>query len=268
MAERKMWINRETLEGIANAIRSKKGTTDLIPVPELETEILSIVAGDSSWCGEYVDGTIYKTGAIVSFEGNIYICIKDLDEMQDPTYTEYWQMLNEQGETIPEISEALALTASTDGAEEGELVIAYSLSEKVALPTGTNKQLGILTDEDFIASNIKSGVNIFGLTGTYTSETVSEWDGTGVVIEAIASASLISFTIDGTSYQAEAGMTWSEWVASDYNNFTSSNGNLSIDGTTVKVGTGYKISSVASTDVIVAGTAYVTEYDSSSNEPA
>lgn len=32
------------------------------------------------------------------------------------------------------------------------------------------------------------------------------------------SAKLISFTIEGTSYQAEKGMTWSEWVESDYNN--------------------------------------------------
>ena len=29
--------------------------------------------------------------------------------------------------------------------------------------------------------------------------------------------SLISFTIDGTSYQAEEGMTWEQWVNSDYN---------------------------------------------------
>ena len=29
---------------------------------------------------------------------------------------------------------------------------------------------------------------------------------------------LISFTIDGTSYQAEEGMTWGEWVNSSYNN--------------------------------------------------
>lgn len=28
---------------------------------------------------------------------------------------------------------------------------------------------------------------------------------------------LISFTIAGTSYQAEEGMTWGEWVASSYN---------------------------------------------------
>ena len=30
-------------------------------------------------------------------------------------------------------------------------------------------------------------------------------------------ATIINFTIDGTSYQAEAGMTWGEWVESDYN---------------------------------------------------
>ena len=28
---------------------------------------------------------------------------------------------------------------------------------------------------------------------------------------------LISFTIDGTSYQAEEGMTWREWISSKYN---------------------------------------------------
>lgn len=28
---------------------------------------------------------------------------------------------------------------------------------------------------------------------------------------------MISFTIDGTAYQAEEGMTWSEWVNSEYN---------------------------------------------------
>ena len=27
----------------------------------------------------------------------------------------------------------------------------------------------------------------------------------------------IGFTIDGTSYQAEEGMTWGDWVESDYN---------------------------------------------------
>lgn len=32
-----------------------------------------------------------------------------------------------------------------------------------------------------------------------------------------SSANLISFTIDGTAYQAEDGMTWEQWVESSYN---------------------------------------------------
>ena len=41
---------------------------------------------------------------------------------------------------------------------------------------------------------------------------------------------LINFTIDGTSYQAEEGMTWAEWVVSDYNS-----GDFEVDGTDVPV---------------------------------
>ena len=36
---------------------------------------------------------------------------------------------------------------------------------------------------------------------------------------ATPAPTLISFTIDGTSYQAEEGMTWEEWVNSGYNTY-------------------------------------------------
>lgn len=256
------------------------------------------VSSEGQYLGEYVDGTIYKTGAIVSYNGNIYICIKDLDDMQDPTYTEYWEMLNEENEVevipegyikptgtkpitengthdvaeyasvevnvptgsgedivlqektvtptkatqtitadsgkdglskvtvnpipsdyiipngsttltennktydvkdkasvkvevevedIPEISAPLTLIAYKEGAEEGELVVAYNLSEKVALPTGTNKPLGFLNDENFAPSNIKNGVKIFGVTGEYEGEgdTVEVWNGTGITFISV-----------------------------------------------------------------------------------
>ena len=41
---------------------------------------------------------------------------------------------------------------------------------------------------------------------------------------------LISFTIEGTTYQAEEGMTWGEWIESDYNTggFTNYSGDHSI----------------------------------------
>lgn len=73
-------------------------------------------------------------------------------------------------------------------------------------------------------------------------------------------ATLISFTIAGTSYQAEDGMTWSEWVASSYNTA----------GFVVKNGYTYQSSSSAyhiclnSTDIpataeIVANASYTLE---------
>lgn len=43
---------------------------------------------------------------------------------------------------------------------------------------------------------------------------------------------LISFTIDGTTYQAEEGMTWAEWVESSYNTggFHTVGNNVTYDG--------------------------------------
>ena len=41
----------------------------------------------------------------------------------------------------------------------------------------------------------------------------------GALLERVSddTPTLITFTINGTTYQAESGMTWSEWVESDYN---------------------------------------------------
>ena len=38
-----------------------------------------------------------------------------------------------------------------------------------------------------------------------------------MIVTVEKAAALISFTIEGTSYQAEEGMTWAEWVESPYN---------------------------------------------------
>ena len=46
------------------------------------------------------------------------------------------------------------------------------------------------------------------------AEPIEEYDGAVTVGPAV---DLISFTIDGSSYQAESGMTWREWCSSSYN---------------------------------------------------
>lgn len=72
-------------------------------------------------------------------------------------------------------------------------------------------------------------------------------------------ATLISFTIEGTSYQAEEGMTWQQWVNSSYNSnnrFEIAEGaDLVVDGTT-----GYTVADgsgeISGVDLIVAEMAY------------
>lgn len=37
------------------------------------------------------------------------------------------------------------------------------------------------------------------------------------MVKKVGGGNLITFTIDGEEYQAEEGMTWEEWVNSEYN---------------------------------------------------
>lgn len=76
------------------------------------------------------------------------------------------------------------------------------------------------------------------------------------------SASLINFTIEGTSYQAEEGMTWSEWCNSDYNtggyristnNIVSSSGSGVTDSSNVAVYYTDKIVANATYKVLASG---------------
>lgn len=61
-------------------------------------------------------------------------------------------------------------------------------------------------------------------TGSHNITIVAKADGykdsepsAAVSVTKAPAVTLISFTIEGTSYQAEEGMTWVDWVASSYN---------------------------------------------------
>lgn len=81
------------------------------------------------------------------------------------------------------------------------------------------------------------------------------------IIESV----IISFTIDGTSYQAEEGMTWEQWVDSSYNTSTPKyyindygdvvKGTGGGGGARVTTDSGLN-NSVSSTDIITATTYY------------
>ena len=90
--------------------------------------------------------------------------------------------------------------------------------------------------------------------------TVEEWDGSGVVIEGLIK--LISFTINGTSCQAEDGMLWMDWIMTDYNTVDAFRGQIS-ETTTISltVNGASQILQLNGTDVkgkdaIVSGASY------------
>ena len=88
-------------------------------------------------------------------------------------------------------------------------------------------------------------------------ETVEVWDGSYTEGETV---SLITFTIAGTSYQAEEGMTWTEWCSSEYNTgtfYTSDNSYVyTANPSTVIVANGSNWFNGST--VIIADTAYTT----------
>ena len=68
----------------------------------------------------------------------------------------------------------------------------------------TDAEMTALTTE----ANVGKVVKFTGTTGTYQQQRL-------YLIKS--NATIIEFTIGGTSYQAEEGMTWAEWIESEYN---------------------------------------------------
>lgn len=93
-------------------------------------------------------------------------------------------------------------------------------------------------------------------------------EGGNNVLGTVSATKLINFTIDGTSYQAEEGMTWAQWVASSYNTggFVAGTNNYSqavaYSDKTRWVTIGGTAQCVLS-DLIIANTAYVEDDNSS-----
>lgn len=102
------------------------------------------------------------------------------------------------------------------------------------------------------------GITITPITGSSSYNVTQDGGGGDWQYVIIYKSSIISFTIDGTSYTAEEGMTWGEWVASDYN----TNGFVESDGSIVStIGNPlvYNNTYVNSDDVIIYNTHYTTD---------
>lgn len=107
--------------------------------------------------------------------------------------------VNVPGEVLPEFSEVEGFDVFLDEADEGTITVGYSTPQDVKLsaPSGSASasRLASVDDDNFIPSNIKKGVSIFGLTGAYEAEDTAL--PTEVSTEAEMTALLTSGTIGG-----------------------------------------------------------------------
>lgn len=83
----------------------------------------------------------------------------------------------------------------------------------VTVPEATDSPLPIEVSTEAEMTALLTSGEVGGVY-KYTGETTDTYEnGALYVLEN----DLITFTIDGTEYEAESDMTWGEWVASEYN---------------------------------------------------
>ena len=110
-------------------------------------------------------------------------------------------VLSWNGETISSSGHSVTISVTEDGTltlPEGKAsgaTVEYTLDGDTTLSAGETLTITIT------------------VTGGYEGSDKCAFDTVNVTF----ASNLISFTIDGATYQAEAGMTWGEWVESDYN---------------------------------------------------
>ena len=147
--------------------------------------------------------------------------------------------------------------------------------------TANAKQLSTITYKNTVIALESGQTATLHLTGHEMTEDmvieavankgIPEWDGSYAVAEA--GPKMINFTVAGASYQAEEGMTWGEWVDSEYN--TDGFWEHLLDGvycvatregsgTQYAYGVAYNDAFVPIADLIVEGRAYTEKYGSHS----
>ena len=108
-----------------------------------------------------------------------------------------------------------------------EVSIADANGFKATTPEGAEITYTVKNGEDAVAEgetvlavnpgDSKRGSTTLSFVAPETIQYAGTYTGTVTFTVAVKDVPKINFTIDGTSYQADAGMTWAEWVESDYN---------------------------------------------------
>lgn len=180
-------IQDTTLTDIADAIRSKTGNTEPISVNDFSSAITSISSGSSVVMGEITTST--SSGSMTISD----IANKDNFILQFIDYADYPSSTGTRVKYVNITYRDSSLSASSMSLSE------FGTDTNVGYIT-YDKTAGSITLDDDVLETFPAGKYMY-----------IAWDSNQ------SSSSLIAFYIDGTAYQAEEGMTWGEWVESDYN---------------------------------------------------
>lgn len=208
-------IQEETLTGITDKIRILSGTSDAMGTTAMGTSLDSansevgtqtdLISQISAICEELlapsgvtdndstpIPVTITGTGALdangISY---VYVTIDDVQYISDASVNV------SVGDTI------MCHVGSISGA--------YVYVNDSMVAGAAEGVEGVPQDYEYIVPENVSSIAV-ELKYAKTSSTIRI-----TITTSVSEPTLISFTIDGTSYQAEEGMTWTEWVDSKYN---------------------------------------------------
>lgn len=136
----------------------------------------------------------YAVGSTFSYSAPIYIVEEELpeEESKTPTFTYDLTKLNLSAGTY-----SIVVVAKAAGYNDAP----------------SNTAQFIVEQESFVEETNEYGTTM--VINKYTEEP-NEY-GTTMIIGGETTTNLISFTIEGTTYQAEEGMTYAQWVDSKYN---------------------------------------------------
>ena len=184
-----------------------------------------------------------------------------LDENGDPVHNvEY--TVTVPAKLIPGVGQTASGTVTLEGYWPSNATITVTAEDKVevvnSISGGDKKELAI-TFADIVKAGDNDGIvttsetvtvagidaALFGSWEGVFNYNVEYADGTTTGGDSGSTdpdtgdgeeANLITFTIDGTEYQAEEGMTWADWVDSDYNTVgaTLENNTVYINGQMIK----------------------------------